>query len=85
MKNEENLGAYNDYISGLFAVEDEALRATREATQQAGMPEINVSASEGQLLHVLVLMSGAKRILEIGALGGYSATWLARACPPMAS
>ncbi|MBK8797455.1 MAG: class I SAM-dependent methyltransferase [Anaerolineales bacterium] len=48
---------------------------------QEGLPSINISASEGQLLHLLALMSGARRILEIGALGGYSAIWLARALP----
>ena len=49
--------------------------------QQEGLPSINVSASGGQLLHLLALMSGARRILEIGTLGGYSAIWLARALP----
>lgn len=73
--------AYEDHISHLFAQEDEALRLAREDTQKAGMPPINVSATEGKLLHVLAQSVGARRILEIGTLGGYSAIWLAQALP----
>lgn len=78
---EKSMENYDQYISQLFAVEDAILQATRAAMQQAGLPQINVSASGGQLLHLLALISGAKRILEIGTLGGYSAIWLARALP----
>jgi len=78
---EKSMENYDHYINQLFAVEDDVLRATRAAMQQEGLPGINVSASGGQLLHLLVLISGAKRILEIGTLGGYSAIWLARALP----
>ncbi len=80
---EENhtLGDYDQYISGLFAPQDAALIQTREDAQREGLSPINVSASEGKLLHVLALLTGAKRILELGTLGGYSATWLARALP----
>ena len=78
---EKSMEQYDHYINQLFAVEDDVLQATRAAMQQAGLPSINVSASGGQLLHLLALMSGAKRILEIGTLGGYSAIWLARALP----
>ncbi len=76
------LGDYDAYIRQSFAEEDEALRTTRAEMQREGLPGINVSASEGKVLHVLALLTGAKRILEIGTLGGYSATWLARALPP---
>ena len=75
------LQEYENHISGLFAQEDEALRLAREDTQKAGMPPINVSVTEGKLLHVLARSVGARRILEIGTLGGYSAIWLARALP----
>ena len=78
---EKSMQNYDHYISQLFAVEDDLLQATRAAMQQAGLPQINVSASGGQLLHLLALTSGARRILEIGTLGGYSAIWLARALP----
>lgn len=79
--SEKSMQNYDHYISQLFAREDDLLQATRAAMQQEGLPQINVSASGGQLLHLLALISGAKRILEIGTLGGYSAIWLARALP----
>jgi caffeoyl-CoA O-methyltransferase len=83
MDNQEQLfQAYDDYTARLFAVEDDALQATRAVMQQEGLRPINVSATGGQLLYLLALMAGARRILEIGTLGGYSATWLARALPP---
>jgi caffeoyl-CoA O-methyltransferase len=78
---EKSIHSYDNYISRLFAVEDDVLQATRSVMQQEGLSPINVSANSGQLLHLLALMSGARRILEIGALGGYSAIWLARALP----
>ena len=76
------LQEFDRYISRLFAPEDHALRSTRQEMLRAGMPEINVSASEGKLLHLLAHTIGARRILEIGTLGGYSTIWLARALPP---
>ena len=78
---EKSMENYDNYISQLFAVEDEILRSTRATMQQEGLRPINVSATGGQLLHLLALVSGARRILEIGTLGGYSAIWLARALP----
>lgn len=74
----ENFGRY---VGELFAREDEALRAARAEMEREGLPKINVSASEGTLLHILARAVEARRILEIGTLGGYSATWLARALP----
>lgn len=78
---EKSMENYDGYISSLFAVEDDVLQTTRAAMHQEGLPGINVSATGGQLLHLLALISGAQRILEIGTLGGYSAIWLARALP----
>lgn len=78
---EKSMENYDHYISQLFAVEDEILRVTRATMQQEGLRPINVSATGGQLLHLLAWISGARRILEIGTLGGYSAIWLARALP----
>jgi|SRR5580693_11018 predicted O-methyltransferase YrrM len=75
------LQEYDRYISGLFAAEDDALKSARAEMQREGMPEINVSASEGKVLHLLARIIGAKRILEIGTLGAYSTIWLARALP----
>ena len=71
----------DDYVAGLFAQEDEALEAALRDSDEAGLPSINVSATEGKLLRMLVEISGARRILEIGTLGGYSAIHFARALP----
>jgi predicted O-methyltransferase YrrM len=70
------------YVAGLFAREDAALRAVREEHRRADIPEINVSPEEGTILLLLVRAVGARRILEVGTLGGYSGIWLARALPP---
>ena len=75
------LDGYNQYIGDLFAGEDDTLRQTRDHMAASGLPSIQVSSSQGKLLHLLVKMCQARRILEIGTLGGYSATWLARALP----
>ena len=66
------------YIQNLFAPQDEALEAAVRGSQLAGLPEINVSPNEGKLLQLLAEITGARRILEIGTLGGYSAINLAR-------
>ena len=71
----------DDYVAGLFAPQDGALEAALEDTRRGGLPEINISASEGKLLQLLVEISGARRILEVGTLGGYSSIYLARALP----
>lgn len=60
---------------------DPALDAALAANAAAGLPTIDVSPAEGRLLHILARMAGARRILEIGTLGGYSTIWLARALP----
>ena len=72
----------DDYIESLFAVPDAALRANRARADAAGLPRINVSPTEGKLLSLVAQLVRARRVLEIGTLGGYSTTWLARALPP---
>src|SRR5436190_3742046 len=69
------------YISDSLVHSDEALEAALSASDAAGLPSINVAPNHGKLLHMLALMVGARRILEIGTLGGYSAIWMARALP----
>lgn len=71
----------DDYVEGLFAPSDPALENALRRSREAGLPGINISASEGKLLRMLAEMVGANRILEIGTLGGYSAIHLARALP----
>jgi caffeoyl-CoA O-methyltransferase len=75
------LGEIDAYIEGLFAPRDEALEAALKESRRAALPEIQVSPNEGVLLGLLAQMVGARRILEIGTLGGYSAIHLARALP----
>lgn len=70
-----------DYISSLFAREDELLISLREEADRSGLPPISISPDEGRLLQVLLRAIGAKRVLEVGTLGGYSAIWMARALP----
>lgn len=69
------------YINDRLLPQDIVLETVLNANQQAGLPAIDVSPSQGQLLHIFARMVGAKRILEIGTLGGYSTIWLARALP----
>ena len=80
---DEQLAARVDrYIESLFIPGDETLDANLRATREAGMPEIQVSAVQGKALYLIARMRGARRVLEIGTLAGYSTTWLARALPP---
>jgi predicted O-methyltransferase YrrM len=72
----------DQYIEGLFVGADPALEAALEASTAAGLPAIAVSPSQGKLLQILATSIGARRILEIGTLGGYSTIWMARALPP---
>ena len=73
--------AVDHYIDSVLVPSDAALAAAIEASQAAGLPPINVTPSQGKLLHILAKILGARRILEIGTLGGYSTIWLARALP----
>ena len=69
-------------IAGAFAPEDEGLRNALTSAREAGLPEIQISPIQGKLLQVLAAACNAQKILEIGALGGYSGIWLARSLPP---
>ena len=69
------------YIEELFVPRDTALTQGLAEAEAAGLPAINVSPNQGKLLYLLAKMSRARRILEVGTLGGYSTTWLARALP----
>jgi predicted O-methyltransferase YrrM len=73
--------AVDRYFGGLLAPEDEALTASIEANREAGLPSIDVPALLGKFLHLMVRVRGARNVLEIGTLGGYSTIWLARALP----
>src|SRR5512141_2986399 len=79
--NEQLARQVDHYIEQLFVPPDESLAQNLKDAAAAGLPTINVSANEGKLLYLIAKMSRARRILEIGTLGGYSTTWLARALP----
>jgi predicted O-methyltransferase YrrM len=71
--------AVDQYLGGHLLEKDEALEAALASSVAAGLPEIQVTPLAGKYLHLLARLMGARRILEIGTLGGYSTIWLARA------
>jgi predicted O-methyltransferase YrrM len=73
--------AVDRYISECLVGADPALDAALAASTAAGLPAINVTPNQGKFLHLLARIQGARSILEIGTLGGYSTIWLARALP----
>lgn len=79
--NETLARSVDAYIAELFAGPDEALERGLRRAEAAGLPPIGVSANLGKLLYLLARLARAERILELGTLGGYSTTWLARALP----
>ena len=79
--NQEQWNEVDRYITEKLVPSDAALVAALEANAAAGLPSIDVAPNQGKLLHLLALTKGARRILEIGTLGGYSTIWLARALP----
>jgi predicted O-methyltransferase YrrM len=82
MNDADRYAAVDDYICSLFVPADPALDGALEASRQAGLPAINVAPNQGKLLHILARGVAARRILEVGTLGGYSTIWLGRALPP---
>lgn len=78
----ELFGSVDNYINGLLAPHDHALAAAERAIIASGIPQISVSANQGKFLQVMAKLCGAKKILEVGTLGGYSTIWMARALPP---
>ena len=81
MTNKRNWSEVDSYFARTLIGSDPALEATLAANAAAGLPSIDVSAPQGKLIHLLARMSGARKALEIGTLGGYSTIWLARALP----
>jgi predicted O-methyltransferase YrrM len=79
--SEDTWSAVESYFDGQLIVADPILESVLAASAAAGLPRIQISPSQGKLLHLLALTQGARRILEIGTLGGYGAIWLARALP----
>ncbi|NYI08312.1 O-methyltransferase [Allostreptomyces psammosilenae] len=71
----------DDYFNGLLVPPDPVLEEVLAASEAAGLPPHQVAPNQGRLLNLLARLQGARRILEIGTLGGYSTIWLARALP----
>ena len=74
--------AVDDYINSIVMSPDAALEAASAAAAAAQLPPISVTPAHGKLLHLMARVQGARQILEIGTLAGYSTIWLARAVPP---
>jgi len=79
--SEELWTAVDEYLVGKLIPTDGALTAARAANAEAKLPAIDVSPAQGKFLYLLAKIQGARRILEVGTLGGYSTIWLARALP----
>jgi predicted O-methyltransferase YrrM len=79
--SEQQWADVDRYICDHLVGSDAALEAALKASADAGLPPINVAPNQGRLLHLLARIHGARTILEIGTLGGYSTIWLARALP----
>ena len=73
--------AVDRYLTDLLVAPDPALGAALRTSAEHGLPAIHVAPNQGKLLHLLAQTMGARNILEIGTLGGYSTIWLARALP----
>jgi predicted O-methyltransferase YrrM len=79
--DQEQWTQVDQYLTDLLVRPDPMLDAAREASDAAGLPQIQVAPNQGKLLMLLAQAQGARKILEIGTLGGYSTIWLARALP----
>src|SRR6266702_5517281 len=73
--------AVDKYLDTMLIPQDSALEDALKAAEAAELPAIQVSSVQGKLLHLLARILGARKILEIGTLGGYSTIWMARALP----
>ena len=69
----------DDYINNLLAPEDDALKQAIQSLERQNIPQISISANQGKFLQVMAKLVGAKKILELGTLGGYSTIWMGRA------
>jgi len=79
--DKEIFSQVDKYISDLLAPEDDVLTETIKSLEKEGLPQHSVSANQGKFLQVMMIACNAKKVLELGTLGGYSTIWLARALP----
>lgn len=80
-RDSDDWARVDDYFTQRLAPEDPTLQAVLAANAAGGLPTHDVSAMQGKMLALFVTMTGARRVLEIGTLGGYSTIWMARALP----
>jgi caffeoyl-CoA O-methyltransferase len=71
--------AVGEYLEAMFAKEDPGMLDAARAIKEAGMPEIQVSPNDGRIMEVLLRLANARKVVELGTLGAYSAQWIARA------
>ncbi len=76
------IGPYQQFIRDHFHCDDDDLARLQEEADTAGLPNMSIGPEQGKFLQVLVHLTGARKVLEIGVLGGYSGAWIARALPP---
>ena len=81
MENDQLFEAVDHYIENLLGLQDDVMRSADQSLRDAGLPPISVSPAQGKLLYLLARVMGARRILELGTLGGFSTIWMARALP----
>ncbi len=81
MSGPDEWTAVDDFLTGRLLPHDAAMAAVLDANAAAGLPAIDVSPAQGKFLHLLARIAGARRVLEVGTLGGYSTIWIARALP----
>jgi len=79
--NQQLFGSVDQYIGQLFYSEDACLKETEQSIIESGIPQISISPNQGKFLNILAKLCNAKKILEMGTLGGYSTIWMARALP----
>lgn len=79
--NQQLFEKVDQYIGNLFAPEDSVLQETIQSLNDASIPQISVTPTQGKFLQLMLLSCKAKRVLELGTLGAYSTIWMARAIP----
>ena len=82
LERETQLNPFQIYLRAHFHDDDPDLAQLQREAQAAGLPPISIGPEQGKFLQLLVALTGARRVLEIGALAGYSGAWMARALPP---
>src|ERR1700759_5726933 len=80
--SQEQWTKVDEYITDALVPQDAVLDSVLKESEAAGLPPIHVAANQGKFLMLLAQIHGARKILELGTLGGYSTIWLARALPP---